>query len=208
MGAYGPSTGATSPTGRSIRPAFASILFFALSFAPARADAISDFYKSKPVTLIVSSSAGGGYDTLARTVARFLGRHLPGNPSVIGAGTWLAPAALRRPISSTTPPRRTAARSGCCRTTRRSSRCSAPRSARYDTGEASSGSARRASRPAFWRCGHAAPVASLDDAKTARDHRRCGRPQLHARVLCAADQRSCSAPSSRSSSAIPARPRP
>ncbi len=83
VGAYGPSTGATSPTGRSIRPAFASILFFALSFAPARADAISDFYKSKPVTLIVSAGAGGGYDTVARTVARFLGRHLPGNPSVL-----------------------------------------------------------------------------------------------------------------------------
>ena len=39
--------------------------------------------KGKPVTLVVSSSAGGGYDTLARTLARFLGRHLPGNPIVI-----------------------------------------------------------------------------------------------------------------------------
>src|SRR5262245_22954804 len=49
---------------------------------PASADELADFYKSKPVTLTVSSSAGGGYDTLARTVARFLGRHLPGNPIV------------------------------------------------------------------------------------------------------------------------------
>jgi tripartite-type tricarboxylate transporter receptor subunit TctC len=81
--AYGLSTGPTSPTGRSIRPVFASILFFAVSLAPARADAVSDFYKSKPVTLIVSAGAGGGYDTVARTVARFLGRHLPGNPSVL-----------------------------------------------------------------------------------------------------------------------------
>src|SRR5215203_633751 len=55
----------------------------ALSTAPAHADAISDFYKGKAVTLIVSSSAGGGYDTLARTVARFLGRHVPGSPAVI-----------------------------------------------------------------------------------------------------------------------------
>jgi tripartite-type tricarboxylate transporter receptor subunit TctC len=59
------------------------MLIFGPSLAPAHADAISDFYKSKPVTLIVSSSAGGGYDTVARTVARFLGRHLPGNPSVL-----------------------------------------------------------------------------------------------------------------------------
>src|SRR5947207_6151062 len=50
--------------------------------APARADELADFYKSRPVTLTVSSSAGGGYDTIARTVARFLGRHLPGNPIV------------------------------------------------------------------------------------------------------------------------------
>jgi tripartite-type tricarboxylate transporter receptor subunit TctC len=50
---------------------------------PAHADAIADFYKGKPISLVVSSSAGGGYDTLARTVARFLGRHVPGNPAVI-----------------------------------------------------------------------------------------------------------------------------
>src|SRR5215218_4563746 len=55
----------------------------ALSTAPAHADALSDFYKGKAITLTVSSSAGGGYDTLARTVARFLGRHVPGNPAVV-----------------------------------------------------------------------------------------------------------------------------
>ncbi len=49
----------------------------------ARADDVADFYKGRSVTLTVSSSAGGGYDTLARTVARFLGRHVPGNPTVI-----------------------------------------------------------------------------------------------------------------------------
>jgi tripartite-type tricarboxylate transporter receptor subunit TctC len=68
--------------GYRIRLAIAFIVF--LSFlTPAHADTVSDFYKDKPVSLIVSSSAGGGYDTLARTVARFLGRHLPGNPSVL-----------------------------------------------------------------------------------------------------------------------------
>jgi tripartite-type tricarboxylate transporter receptor subunit TctC len=54
-----------------------------MMLCPAHADAVSDFYKGKAVTLTVSSSAGGGYDTLARTVARFLGRHVPGNPVVI-----------------------------------------------------------------------------------------------------------------------------
>jgi tripartite-type tricarboxylate transporter receptor subunit TctC len=66
-----------------------------LCLTPAHADAIADFYRGKAVTLTVSSSAGGGYDTLARTVARFLGRHLPGTPTVIvknmaGAGGIVA----------------------------------------------------------------------------------------------------------------------
>ena len=59
------------------------VLLSSSALRPRGADAIADFYKSKPVTLIVSSSAGGGYDTLARTVARFLGRAPAGNPSVV-----------------------------------------------------------------------------------------------------------------------------
>jgi len=63
--------------------------------APAHADDVADFYKGKTITLTVSSSAGGGYDTLARTVARFLGKHVPGNPIVVvrnmaGAGGIVA----------------------------------------------------------------------------------------------------------------------
>jgi tripartite-type tricarboxylate transporter receptor subunit TctC len=67
-------------TRTKLTSAFAAALLIAAT--PAGADELADFYKGKPVTLTVSSSAGGGYDTLARTVARFLGRHLPGNPIV------------------------------------------------------------------------------------------------------------------------------
>ena len=49
----------------------------------ARADAVSDFYTGKSVTLIVSTGVGGGVDTNARLVAKYLGNHLPGKPSVI-----------------------------------------------------------------------------------------------------------------------------
>ncbi len=62
------------------------ILAFVLSLGvseSAHADAVSDFYKDKPITIVVAGSAGGGYDTLARTAARFLGRHTPGDPIVI-----------------------------------------------------------------------------------------------------------------------------
>ncbi len=61
----------------------------------ARADAVEDFYRGKTISMVVSASPGGGYDTLARAVARFLGKHIPGNPSVIvrnmpGAGGIVA----------------------------------------------------------------------------------------------------------------------
>ena len=38
--------------------------------------------KGQTVTIIVGSSAGGGYDLYGRLIARFLGRHMPGNPAV------------------------------------------------------------------------------------------------------------------------------
>src|SRR5262249_30656983 len=36
----------------------------------------------KSITIVVGSSAGGGYDTYARVLARHIGRHIPGQPSV------------------------------------------------------------------------------------------------------------------------------
>lgn len=42
-----------------------------------------DFYKGKTLTVLVGASAGGGYDAYARLIAPYLGRHIPGNPSVI-----------------------------------------------------------------------------------------------------------------------------
>lgn len=49
----------------------------------ARADAIANFYKGKKITIVVGSSAGGGYDAYARTLARYFGAHLPGHPSIV-----------------------------------------------------------------------------------------------------------------------------
>ncbi len=59
---------------------------------PALADSVSDFYKGKAITLYVGYSPGGGYDTYARTVARHIGKHIPGNPDIVvknrpGAGS-------------------------------------------------------------------------------------------------------------------------
>src|SRR5215467_12305982 len=63
-----------------------------LAVPPARADDVADFYKGKRINLIVSYGTGGGYDVYARVLARHIGKHIPGNPSIIiqnmpGAGS-------------------------------------------------------------------------------------------------------------------------
>ena len=54
-----------------------------------------DFYKGKTIRVIIGYSAGGTNDLWARTVARFWGKYIPGNPDMIvqnmpGAGTMVA----------------------------------------------------------------------------------------------------------------------
>ena len=44
---------------------------------------LAKHFSRKPVTIIVGSAPGGGYDTFARMVARFVGKYLPGNPKFI-----------------------------------------------------------------------------------------------------------------------------
>ena len=56
---------------------------------------IAKFYRGKQMRIIVGSGAGGGYDTYARLVERHIGRHIPGNPTLItqnmtGAGGIVA----------------------------------------------------------------------------------------------------------------------
>ena len=73
----------------------AGVLGLALWLAaagPAAADPVADFYKGRNVNVIVGYSVGGGYDLYARTLARHMGRHIPGNPTLIvqnmaGAGS-------------------------------------------------------------------------------------------------------------------------
>ena len=53
------------------------------------------FYEGKTVRINVGFAAGGGYDTYARLLSRHLGRHIPGNPTLIvdnmpGAGSLIA----------------------------------------------------------------------------------------------------------------------
>jgi tripartite-type tricarboxylate transporter receptor subunit TctC len=58
-------------------------LVCATAVGSVKADSISDFYKANPINLYVGAAPGGGYDMFARLLARHLGRHIPGSPSVI-----------------------------------------------------------------------------------------------------------------------------
>jgi tripartite-type tricarboxylate transporter receptor subunit TctC len=51
--------------------------------APIHAQSVADFYKGKTVTVVVSTSTGGGYDAMARAITRHIGKHVPGNPNVV-----------------------------------------------------------------------------------------------------------------------------
>jgi tripartite-type tricarboxylate transporter receptor subunit TctC len=65
------------------RGLFASIMVIAAVAAPHFATAQSDFYAGRRINLIIGFTSGGGVDTYGRLLARHIGRHIPGNPTVI-----------------------------------------------------------------------------------------------------------------------------
>jgi tripartite-type tricarboxylate transporter receptor subunit TctC len=75
----------------------------ALSSFTARADEIADFYRGKQLQIVVGFEVGGGYDAYGRLLARFMPKHIPGNPigvsqNMLGAGSrkatnWMYSAA-------------------------------------------------------------------------------------------------------------------
>jgi tripartite-type tricarboxylate transporter receptor subunit TctC len=56
----------------------------ALALAPniTKADE-ADFYRGKTLNILIGSGVGGGLDQVARAVTRHLGKHVPGNPTVV-----------------------------------------------------------------------------------------------------------------------------
>ena len=54
-----------------------------------------EYYRGKTIRLVVGYAPGGGYDFYARTIARHMGKHIPGNPAFIvenmpGAGSLVS----------------------------------------------------------------------------------------------------------------------
>ncbi len=59
-----------------------ALCFCAVAVAAAQED-VAAFYQGKQLRMVVGTGAGGGYDLFARAVARHIGNHIPGNPTVI-----------------------------------------------------------------------------------------------------------------------------
>ncbi len=56
---------------------------------------VASFYKGRTISVVIGTSAGGGYDLYARVLAKHLGKHIPGEPTIVpqnmpGAGTLRA----------------------------------------------------------------------------------------------------------------------
>lgn len=76
-------------------PVSAVAVLATLTFAATPAATQGDSFAGKTVQMIIGFGAGGGYDLWGRTVGRYIGRHLPGNPTVVpqnmpGAGSYVA----------------------------------------------------------------------------------------------------------------------
>jgi len=74
---------AACPTRRPARTVLATAALCLVVAAPATAQDAAAFYRGKTVRIVVGFSAGGGYDVYARVLARHIGRHIPGNPTVV-----------------------------------------------------------------------------------------------------------------------------
>jgi tripartite-type tricarboxylate transporter receptor subunit TctC len=80
---------------RSVKDLSVAVLVVILIIGARPCAEAQDFYKDKTLTIVVGYSAGGSFDLYARTLARYIGRYLPGNPTRIvenmpGAGGMIA----------------------------------------------------------------------------------------------------------------------
>ncbi|MBX9741774.1 MAG: hypothetical protein K2X62_16990 [Beijerinckiaceae bacterium] len=70
----------------SNRPSILNVMATAALVASASMSASAqaqDFYAGKTISILVSSDAGGGYDTYSRLLAQYLPKHIPGKPTIV-----------------------------------------------------------------------------------------------------------------------------
>src|SRR5262245_22579469 len=77
---------------RTLAALTTALLIATSTTAIAQNDEVADFYRGKTVRLVIGYGPGGGYDVYGKFLARYLGEHIPGKPTVIaqnmpGAGS-------------------------------------------------------------------------------------------------------------------------
>jgi tripartite-type tricarboxylate transporter receptor subunit TctC len=71
------------------------VVGFSFAMASFVSAATEEFYRGKVIRIVVGFSPGGGFDTYARSVSRYMGKYISGNPTVVvenmtGAGSLIA----------------------------------------------------------------------------------------------------------------------
>ena len=61
----------------------AGLIFVLTGVDSAHTQGVADFYKGKNIAVAIAFSPGGGYDLYARTLARHMGKYIPGNPVLV-----------------------------------------------------------------------------------------------------------------------------
>jgi tripartite-type tricarboxylate transporter receptor subunit TctC len=74
---------------------FTALIAFGLAILATSPVRAGEFYQGKNIRFIVGFAAGGGYDAYTRLVAKYISKHIPGNPSTVvenmdGAGSVIA----------------------------------------------------------------------------------------------------------------------
>src|SRR6266567_3582440 len=68
---------------RLFRAGLMALTGISLAGLSAQADPVADFYHGRTVSLTIGTSTGNDYDFRARLLARHLGRHIPGEPTIV-----------------------------------------------------------------------------------------------------------------------------
>ena len=82
-------------TGKRAGLILATALALAGAASQASAQSTADFYRGKTLRVLIGYGSGGGYDIYGRLMAEFLGKHIPGNPTIVaqnmpGGGSFVA----------------------------------------------------------------------------------------------------------------------
>ncbi len=130
----------------------------------ALADAVAEFFRSKTISMFVSTGAGGGYDAVARAFARHFSNRVPGNPTVVvqnmpGAGGLRAMNFLY----NSAPADGTAI--GLVHASMTSADLLSPTGAKFD-GRRVSWIGNMGGEPGFCVAWHTSPVKTFDDMLT------------------------------------------